>query len=461
MSGTPKPPIMTSLRVFLIFLWAAMAGMLAGCKDPQQAETDIIHVEGISWACNVNTSFAIFGSSTESEEQAEVFLHAREGDLLYMLYDDEQLYYRYDPADGNKLTVTFDTLEVFRAYVNGRLSYMELIYPSCVEAFGKLSDVEMQQLSFLYLEDDILEDLIPVLKEHESSLQGIGLVLESNEGGTTRLMDLISLIGPGALVMDDSWELPEPEEHVSLAGLELLWFEGNLSSLEKLAAGCSRLESLIVANWEPAPGELLPLSDLQNLNSLTVAESSLTSLTSLELPKSLQHLYLPACDELRYIQALLEITDLKSLSLTQCMHITDFQFLNEIEGLHYLSLPPGIGQAEFLELLKRQTPLEVLELSDCERILDISPLQTVPELRILMLQLEYEQLAGLEMLKQLELIVIESDVFEDNPQWIKELRSQLPNSKIVPGSGICLGSGWLMLLLPCIIIFRHLSRRKT
>lgn len=451
---------MTSFRIFLISLWVAMAGMLAGCKDPQQAETDIIHIEGVAWACNVNTSFAIFGSSAESEEQAEVFLHAREGDLLYMLYDDEQLYHRYDPADGNMLSVTFDTLEVFRAYVNGRLSYMELITPSCVEAFSQLSDVEMEQLSFLYLEDDIMEELMPVLQEHEISLQGLGLVLESNEG-KARLMDLISIIRPTALVMDDSWELPEPGEHMCLAGLELLWFEGNLSSLEKLATCCSKLESLIIANWEPSPGEILPLSELQNLNSLTIAESSLSSLSSLELPKSLQHLYLPACDELRYIQALMEITNLKSLSLSQCMQITDFQFLNEIEGLHYLSPPPGIDQQEFLELMARQKQLEVLELIDCEGIKDLSPLQTVPELRVLMFQLEYEQLAGLELLHQLELIVIGSDVFEDNPQWIKDLRSQLPNSKIIPGSGICLGSGWLMLLLPCIFIFRYLFRRKA
>lgn len=460
MGGTPKLPIMTSFRIFLIPLWLAVAGILAGCTDTQPAETDIIHIEGISWACNVNTSFAIFGSSAESEEKAEVFLPVRDGDLLYMLYDDEQVYHRYDATHGNSITVTFDTLDVFKAYLNGRLSYMELSSPSCVEAFNKLSDVEMEQLSFLYLEDDIMEDLIPLLQEHQSSLQGIGLVLESNEG-SAGLMDLLSIIGPKVLVIDESWKLPEPAEHLSLAGLELLWCEGDLSSLERLAACCSKLESLIIANWDPAPGELLPLSDLKNLNSLTIAESSLTSLSSLELPKSLQHLYLPACDELRYIQALLEITKLKSLSLTQCMQITDFQFLNEIEGLHHLSLPPGITQQEFQQLMERQPQLEVLELIDCEGIQDISPLQTVPELRILLLQLEHEQLAGLDLLKQLELIVLESDVFQDNPQWIKQLRSQLPNSRIVPGSGICLGSGWLMLLLPCVLIFRYLFRHKA
>lgn len=451
---------MTSLRILLISLWLTIAGMLAGCNDSQQSHTDIIHIKGVSWACNVNTSYAIFGSSAEREEEAEVFLHARNGDLLYMLYDDEQLYHRYDPADGNSFTVTFDTLEVFKAFVNGRLTYMELINPSCVDAFEKLSEVEMEQLSFLYLEDDILEDLKPVLQMHESSLQGIGLVLESNEG-SARLMDLISMVRPRALVIDDSWKLPEPEEHVSLAGLELLWIEGNLTALEKIAGCCSKLESLIIANWEPEAGELLPLSGLKNLQSLTIAESSLSSLSSIEMPRSLQHLYLPGCDTLSDIQDLLQLTALKSLSLSQCNHITDFEIIKEIDGLIHLALPPGISQEKFLELMDRQPELEVLELIGCEGIQDISPLQKAQYLRILLLQLAYEQLAGLDMLDQLELIVLESELFEDNPQWIKELKSNLPNSKIVPGSGICLGSGWLLLLLPCIFIFRHLFRRKA
>jgi hypothetical protein len=451
---------MTSLRILLISLWLTIAGMLAGCNDPQQSHTDIIHIKGVSWACNVNTSYAIFGSSAEREEEAEVFLHARNGDLLYMLYDDEQLYHRYDPADGNSLTVTFDTLEVFKAFVNGRLTYMELINPSCVDAFKKLSEVEMEQLSFLYLEDDILEDLKPVLQMHESSLQGMGLVLESNEG-SARLMDLISMVRPRALVIDDSWKLPEPEEHVSLASLELLWIEGKLTALEKIAGCCSKLESLIIANWEPQAGELLPLSGLKNLHSLTIAESSLSSLTSIEMPRSLQHLFLPGCDTLSDIQDLLQLTALKSLSLSQCTNIADFEIIKEIDGLIHLALPPGTSQDEFLELMDRQPELEVLELIGCEGIQDISPLQKAQYLRILLLQLAYEQLAGLDRLDQLELIVLESELFEDKPQWIKELKSKLPNSKIVPGSGICLGSGWLLLLLPCIFIFRNLFRRKA
>ena len=77
-----------------------------------------------------------------------------------------------------------------------------------------------------------------------------------------------------------------------------------------------------------------------------------------------------------------------------------------------------------------------------------------------MLQLEKEQLGMLDSLEQLKLLILSSEVFDDNPEWVNELRASLPNTKIVPGSGLCLGSGWLLLLLPFILIFRHFFRRK-
>ena len=103
----------------------------------------------------------------------------------------------------------------------------------------------------------------------------------------------------------------------------------------------------------------------------------------------------------------------------------------------------------------------MLELIACSEIEDLSPLQTLPQLQTLVLQLEKEQLGKLDSLEQLQLVILTSEVFDDNPEWIRELRTSMPNTTIVPGSGLCLGSGWLLLLLPFILIFRYFFRRKT
>ena len=102
--------------------------------------------------------------------------------------------------------------------------------------------------------------------------------------------------------------------------------------------------------------------------------------------------------------------------------------------------------------------MEGVALIDCWEIEDLAPLQHLPELKTLVLQLEKEQLSMLDSLEQLKLVILTSEVFEDNPEWVKELQVSLPNTTIVPGSGLCLGSGWLLLLLPFILIFRHFFR---
>lgn len=451
---------MKKLGYILFPVWVAFAGMMTGCGDTRSPELDMIQIEGVSWACNVNSSYAIFGSSSESEELLEVTLPASAGDLLYMIMDDCQFYYRYNPEDDTLLSVTFDTLNAISVYLNGKLNYMELSGSSSQEAFSQLSEPEIAQLSTIYIEGPVSDDLLKVLKKQEAALSGKGIVVEGGVGSES-FHEILSLCQPTFLVIDDLCVLPDPGDGSCVSKLELLWVEGNIPALTKMSNCCSNLESLIVANWEPEAGEILPLAGLTKLRGITVAESELTSLTYIEFPESLKRLHLVSCDTLSDISNLGTLQNLKHLSLTQCGMVQDVDVLLSLESLQWLSFPPNISQAKFEGLIEGLSQLEAVELIDCSDLTDLSPLQTLPQLNTLALQLEPVQLAGLESFKHLELLILTSEVFEDNPEWIKELRASLPNTKIVPGSGLCLGSGWLLLLLPFILIFRYFFRRKT
>lgn len=451
---------MRTLRYIVFPALVAFAGIISGCSDTNTPEIEIIQIEGVTWACNVSTSYIVFGPSNESEGIDKAVLPASEGDMLYMLWEDYQFYYRYSPKNGTQLSVRFDTLDALSVYLNGNLEYMELSGPSSLEAFRQLSDPEINQLSTIYMNGPLSHEHIRALKQHEAALSGKGLVIEGGADSES-LNEVLSICQPSLLVIDDLGVLPDPEESSFVSKLELLWVDGNIPALAKMASCCSNLESLIVVSWEPEPGELLPLLGLKKLQSLTIAESDLTTLSSIEFPESLSKLHLVSCDTLSDISKLGELQDLKHLSLTQCYEVQDVGVLVEMEALQWLSLPPNISQKEFSELTARFKHLEVLELIDCSEIEDLSPLQSLPELQSLVLQLEKDQLGKLDSLEQLQLVILTSEVFDDNPDWVKELRASLPNTTIVPGSGLCLGSGWLLLLLPFILIFRYFLRRKT
>lgn len=452
--------IMKKLVCILIPVCIAMSGLITGCKQAAGPKIDIIQIEGASWASNVTTSYGWFGSSTEIEGQNKLTLAASDGDLLYMFLDDLQFYYRYSSKDGKDLELTFDTLGAYSVYLNGELNYMELTESSSLEVFSSLTDPEIAQLSTLNFNGPRVEDIIPILKEHESRLQGIGLVLE-HESAFPNLNELLNLCRPEFLVLHNSSHLPDADANNIRDGLELLWIEEGVPSLSKMVACCGDLESLIISGWEPLPGEILPLSSLKELRNLTVAESELVSLQNIEFPEALQSLNLIYCDTLDNIDQIKNLPKLCRLSLTACERVNNIGLLQDLESLRWISFPGNINYQEFQELCSSLSQLEVAELLDCPEITDLLPLHQVQSLRILALQLEKEQMSGLDSLTQLEVLILSDELFTDNDEWIKDLRASLPQVQIVPGSGMCLGSGWLLLLLPLILLFRFSFRLKT
>jgi len=187
----------------------------------------------------------------------------------------------------------------------------------------------------------------------------------------------------------------------------------------------------------------------------------MTKLSDIMFPASLRHLFIINCDTLSDIIAIAELSGLRRLGLTGCGRVEDPGGLKDLGSLTWLSLPPNISQAEFREITGGMKKLQVAELIDCSGIENLAPLQSLSKLRILVLKLEKEQLSMIDSLNQLKMIILAKELFETDPQWITELRSALPGCKIVPGSGICLGSGWLLLLLPLTLLFRLLFLQKS
>jgi len=49
-------------------------------------------------------------------------------------------------------------------------------------------------------------------------------------------------------------------------------------------------------------------------------------------------------------------------------------------------------------------------------------------------------------------------VFEEQGEAISDLQDALPDTQIVPGGGLCLGSGWILLLIPLVFMIRLIFR---
>jgi hypothetical protein len=122
-------------------------------------------------------------------------------------------------------------------------------------------------------------------------------------------------------------------------------------------------------------------------------------------------------------------------------------------------LPLNIGQDDFNTILDNQPSLEEVDILGCSHINDLSHLEDHSNLKYLMLDVEEGVLSELEKLNHLKLIVLSSEIFDKYPESVTKLRTALPDTNIIPGSGICLGSGWMLLMLPVILLVYILFRK--
>jgi hypothetical protein len=453
---------MAHKRKYLVWLCVAFTWTLSNCSTDVPLDHEILHIEGVIWACNVSTSYALVGSQSEFEDQSAVYIPVSDGDLLYMFNDqDIELYYRYRAEDGNHILVSTDTLKPDLVYVNGVLSQIQISGETPFEEVLSALQTPLEKpLATLYVRDTLTDAMLGDLQSYETSLQGTGIMLEFDIG-SAQFNELVSTCRPNWLAHESIPSEWDAGQGLFLENLELLWVSGNILAFTQNVQCCKNLESLIIADWEPGHGELLPLSELNQLHTLTLAGCKITDLSKIEFPETLQRLQMVECDTLTDIAGVGNIPELISLGMAGSDDLESLGPINGLTQLARISFPENISQEEFTSLAGQMKSLEVIELINCGKVTDLSVLQNLDNLEILILDQLKDLPLHLESLDQLKLIILSSELFEQIPEQIAMLRNKLPNTQVVPGSGICLGSGWLLLLLPMVYLSRLLFRSRS
>ena len=442
-----------------VWLFIAALSVLTGCASGKNSSQVLLHIEGVSWAFNLTTSYILFGSIQEAEDIPEVYLTVSPGDLLYLMDEEEnEIYYRYSKGDGNTLHFSYDSLKPDLYFEDGDPVQLEIsgeIPDNSIVSSGNRS----RSLSTLILRGNLTDNQLEVLKKNEPYLQGVGLVIEELPG-EEQLLELMDICQPSWMMIESLPSKPASISYNFLEDLELLWITGDLFSFVSYARCCRNLRTLIISEWEPAEGEILDLTELKKLNTLSLAECDLHSLSAIEQPRRLERLFLNSCDLLEDISTLPSFTSLHSIGLAGCGNLRALEPLMETGGLTHLLLPDHITQSQLETVTEHNRNLSQIEILGCEGITDLAPLSTLEDLEVLSLQTETPLPENLESLDQLVLLILEGSFWDENPSDLEFLRGELPRTRLVPGSGLCVGSGWLLLLLPMILLARWKFRRN-
>lgn len=425
------------LPLIIVFLIAA-----ASCESPRSP--DYYTFEGYHAASN----YSSFGGQNEDSVLATPVIPAMEGDIL--VGDDFVLL-----AEGqkNKTLVFSDTASHLR--LGGYIFQMNISELS--EIVPKLTDEDLGKLSFLVIDQIPTNEQFTTLEKISSVNKSISLSI-SSEIGTTKdsshllLYKLLTLFNPkifNGYLDEKSADLLAKETE-----LEALMIPSDDSALLILPKIPS-LKTIVLMNDTIHPDFFRNNTEIENI---AILNTDIVDTSVLAQFKNLRSIAYPFCENLD----LALFGKLKKLDRLMLYgdSINNVNALRELKSLRWLHLPIETTQEQFDSIISFQTKIGLLEINSGSNIHDLSKISNCRSLKGLILygdKMTYKK--GLGKLTNLKYLALPEETYADST-YRNLVKKHFPNTTIVPYTGICLGSGWILLLIPLVLIFKFVYRDK-
>lgn len=361
----------------------------------------------------------------------------------------------YRASDGPALKLTSNDWSVLLA---GKVVSVSL--ESGTEGREWLEKAPAQDLAairFLTLPNDPDAALLPTLKRLAAVNPGVALVVGSN----AMLQQVLPLFRPHVLVLGagaldaEARKIMADQQQVETLGVS----GENPGSLDFLPM-LHGLRRLIVNDWDVAKAGPLP-AGLRGLRSIVVVGSTMKDLAALDAaPAGVEELSLLGCKELADMKGVARFSGLKTLIFSGNEKVLELPSLAGLTQLQWAGLPPETTQDQFAAFIAAHRDLKILELAGCEKVTDLAPLRELRELEGLILCGPYQHLEVVRDLKSLRFVGLDGDAFKKSPDQIAEIRKALPDALVVPVGKLCLGSGWILLLIPTVAVARLFAWRR-
>lgn len=181
------------------------------------------------------------------------------------------------------------------------------------------------------------------------------------------------------------------------------------------------------------------------LDSLQQLKSLILSTNGVKYPGALDKLF-PSLESLL-------VFDTENLSAAA---------LSGMKHLKELGVPASLPQIVFDSIVKGHPNLEYLQVlqSDTTLVVDYGVLKGAKKMEYLLIAGDSLHYRNLDQLHQLKYLSLPEDLFKDTVE-ITATQKALPNTVIVPNGGACMGSGWILLLAPLVVIGYYLQRKKN
>ncbi len=445
-----------NISPFILFIIILMLWQCKGKEEKDDDDIRLITVQGTDVRPILDTGPGF----SALDSLGYVSLMTRNGDWLYT---DNFVF-----SVSRDLTDTLNIQELDSLlYINGNLVGISISKDSPpLSFFNQLSTEEISNLRSIQFEKPIWDSIKPYLKKIALSNPAVNIIYSENDSVALLNQDLLWLsqyFQPRALF------LVNETDSISFSILK------NFSSLETLLIthpirGDSYLPHL------PYLKEIIFFNDDDStsisynffrknpdIESLTIIfnESADIDWTSLNKLKNLRNLYIKA-DSINLNDIYKNYPHLESLHLGIYNEGVSLSSIFNKNNLKWLSLYPAddpfMGQNP--KVFQDSFPeLEYLEFVNNDSLLDYSNFKDFKNLKYLTVIGKVGQDSTLHNLDHLRYLSLSDDFLKDSINLAK-VKKALPNTIITPNSGACLGSGWLLFLIPLAGLWFYFLKPK-
>lgn len=443
-----------NINPFILFI---IILMLWQCKGQEEEDIRLITFQG----SDVGRFLDYSSSFSTLDSLGYVSLLTRNGDWLST--DNFVFSVRKDLAD----TIRVHQLDSL-LYINGDLTGISISKDSPpLSFFNQLSTEDISNLRTIQFEEPIWDSIRPYLKKIALLNPAVDIVYFSENESVAHLNRdlhwLSNYFHPRALFLEHETDSISFSSLAKFPALEIL-----LIALPIKGSGylphLPHLKELILFNNEDSTSiDSEFFKENIDLESLTIIinDGGTIDWTSLNKLKNLQNLYIES-DSIILNNIYIHHPHLKSLHLRLNKESVSISGIFKKNKLKWLSLHPA--EASFLgqspKVLQDSFPeLEYLEFENNDSLLDYRNFKNFKKLKYLVVFGEVGLDSTLHNLDYLRYLSLSDDFLKDSVNVVK-LQRALPNTIITPNSGACLGSGWLLLLIPLAGLWFYFLKPK-
>jgi hypothetical protein len=417
-------------------------------KNSRNEQYKIVKLKGCDAYSNFSRSDFIWITGPDKDSISALPLF--DGDMVYIFTgSDEMPFHRYKENDGNYLDFYLDD---FLLFMNGNIVSIELTEDEdLIEWLNGIDSIDLHDLRYISVTSYSPEVHLKYLKKITSIKPDIGLFVDNDISDIGDILDLFNLtwIAAPECQFEDNTKKKIAKEK----SLELLYIgedSWDLNILSKLP----KLKALILIDIEQ-PGNNEPLIKNDNLKSLTIIESGIRNISSLSNLTNLTELNILDCDSLSSINSIDKLSRLQRLSLINCGNLKDIDILDKLNSIKWISFHPDVTEKELDDFIEHHRNVEAVELISCSNINDISSFNKLKKLDCFTYFDTDIDLNSVYDLKGLKYLSLPDSIYSDVLN-IDQIQKKNPNCVIVPNAGFCLGSGWLLLIIPALVISKLL-----